>query len=182
MSEAVIINKIIPIETLKPHPRNYNTHPQEQLGKLKASIIRFGQVRSVVAQAGANGSYLLVAGHGFTEAAKEQGLKELRVDVIPANWTPEQIEGYLLSDNLTANGAIPKNDLLAEILEEQASLGFDLESLGSSREELDALLEQLANEQLEQIEAPNNFKEYDESIETEYSCPKCNYKWSGKPK
>ena len=31
-------------------------------------------------------------------------------------------------------------------------------------------------------EAPEEFKEYDEDIETAYCCPKCNYAWSGKPK
>jgi rubrerythrin len=26
---------------------------------------------------------------------------------------------------------------------------------------------------------PEDFKEVDENIETEHSCPKCGYKWSG---
>jgi hypothetical protein len=26
---------------------------------------------------------------------------------------------------------------------------------------------------------PGDFKEYDESIETDHECPKCGYKWSG---
>jgi hypothetical protein len=29
---------------------------------------------------------------------------------------------------------------------------------------------------------PDDFKEYDENIETAYHCPKCGYEWSGKPK
>ena len=28
---------------------------------------------------------------------------------------------------------------------------------------------------------PEEFGEYGEDIETEYCCPKCGYKWSGKP-
>jgi len=29
-------------------------------------------------------------------------------------------------------------------------------------------------------ESPEDFSEYGEDIETEYCCPKCGYKWSGK--
>jgi ParB-like chromosome segregation protein Spo0J len=179
MSE--IVNKVIPIDQLKPHPRNYKLHPEKQIGRLRASVARFGQVRSVVAQEGANGKFLLVAGHGLTKAAREEGLNELRVDVIPADWTPEQVEGYLVADNLLGATAEDDNTLLAEILQEQANLDYDLASLGSSQEELDALLAGLSQEQLE-VEAPDSFNEYDENIETEYCCPKCNYSWSGKPK
>jgi len=32
------------------------------------------------------------------------------------------------------------------------------------------------------IEAPEEFPEYGEDIETEYCCPKCGYQWSGRPK
>lgn len=33
----------------------------------------------------------------------------------------------------------------------------------------------------EEFSAPDDFKEVDENIPTEFCCPKCNYKWSGKP-
>ncbi len=31
-------------------------------------------------------------------------------------------------------------------------------------------------------EAPEQFAEYGDNIETQYCCPKCGYEWSGKPK
>jgi len=34
----------------------------------------------------------------------------------------------------------------------------------------------------QQAIAPTDFQEADESIETQYQCPKCQYAWSGKPK
>lgn len=37
-------------------------------------------------------------------------------------------------------------------------------------------------ESLEEIDAPDDFPEFGEDIETEYCCPKCGYEWSGKPK
>lgn len=33
---------------------------------------------------------------------------------------------------------------------------------------------------LDDAEAPAEFREFDESIETEHRCPKCGYEWSGK--
>lgn len=42
-------------------------------------------------------------------------------------------------------------------------------------EDLSALLAKMV------VEPPDSFKEYDEDIETEYTCPKCGYSWSGQP-
>ncbi len=33
-----------------------------------------------------------------------------------------------------------------------------------------------------ELDGLDPFKEFGEDIETDYCCPKCNYKWSGKPK
>lgn len=33
----------------------------------------------------------------------------------------------------------------------------------------------------EEAKPPEDFAEYGENIQTEHSCPKCGYKWSGKP-
>ena len=33
-----------------------------------------------------------------------------------------------------------------------------------------------------ELESPDDFKEYDDNIETDYCCPKCGYEWSGEPK
>lgn len=30
------------------------------------------------------------------------------------------------------------------------------------------------------IQPPEDFKSFDETIETQYCCPKCGYRWSGK--
>ncbi|HET9111672.1 MAG TPA: DNA methyltransferase [Ktedonobacterales bacterium] len=135
---------IVALDGLAPHPRNYRRHPEAQLARLAASLARFGQVRSIVVQEGANGRYLLVAGHGLTEAARANGYTELRADVIPATWTPTQIEGYLIADNETTRGADDDLVQLAAMLEEQRAAGEHLESLGYSDDELAALLDDLA--------------------------------------
>ena len=50
----------------------------------------------------------------------------------------------------------------------ELELGFGLE-------------EEEEDEPAEQPDAPEDFKEYGDDIETEYCCPKCGYSWSGKP-
>jgi len=47
-------------------------------------------------------------------------------------------------------------------------------------DELEALLGDLTPR--DGAEPPEDFKSYDEEIDTEYCCPKCGYQWSGKPK
>lgn len=138
----------IAIDALMPHPRNYRSHPESQVERLSASLARFGQVRSIVVQAGADGRYLIVAGHGLAEAAKREGLTELHADVIPAHWTAEAIEGYLIADNESSREAEDDLTALAAMLEEQRAAGYHLESLGYSDDDLAALLAQLADEQL----------------------------------
>lgn len=137
-----IAHATLSIDALAPHPRNYRTHPEQQLGRIAASLARFGQVRSIVVQAGAPGRYLIVAGHGVVEAARGQGLTALHADIIPAEWTPAQIEGYLVADNMA--GADDDLVALAELLEGQASAGYPLETVGYDAGELAALLEELA--------------------------------------
>lgn len=149
--EVEIINQLLPIDALSPHPRNYQVHPEPQLGQLRSSLARFGQVRSIVVQEGAPGKFLIVAGHGIVEAARQHGLTAMRADVIPATWTPTQVEGYLLADNLTARQSIPDEDLLAQLLQEQLDAGVDLVSLGSNEAELNDLLAKLTPPTLDDL-------------------------------
>jgi hypothetical protein len=138
-------NRVIPLAKLKPHPRNYRSHPESQIAKLVASLSRFGQGRSIVVQDGPE-SYLIVAGHGIVEAARKLQYAELRADVLPADWTPAQIEGYLVADNLHSQEAEDDQEILAALLQEQADAGYDLASLGTDDEALRQMLETLGDE------------------------------------
>lgn len=167
MSDHLKQNRVVPLDKLTPHPRNYRGHPEGQVSKLVASLARFGQGRSIVIQDGPEG-YLIVAGHGIVEAAKKLKYTELRADILPADWTPEQVEGYLVADNLHSQDAEDDTTMLAAILQEQQDAGFDLASLGTDDEALKQLLEGLGDEFISAggDEAPDvQFKEYDETIE-----------------
>src|SRR6266516_3736708 len=91
-------NKIVSLDSLVPHPRNYRVHPKMQIDKLALSLQRFGQGRSIVVQDSPD-KLIIVAGHGIVEAAQALQWKELRADILPADWTDTQVEGYLIADN-----------------------------------------------------------------------------------
>lgn len=175
----------VPISSLLAHPRNYKKHPSAQLAKLKASLLRFGQVKPVVVQkvVGAE-QYLILAGHDVTQAADEL-IKEFprnprvqlwtdsfAIVIVPASWTLEEASGYIVADNKLAELAEDDKLALAALLEEQRNSGADLASIGFEEGELDALLEELGNEEL-------NFAPGDEddqsSIDQKASvhCPEC---------
>jgi DnaJ-domain-containing protein 1 len=62
------------------------------------------------------------------------------------------------------------NELLANVSTESEALLAMLDGLMAADEE---------SELVDDPTPPEDFKEVDENIETEHSCPKCGYKWSG---
>ncbi len=138
-------NKVISLASLVPHPRNYRIHPQHQIDKLILSLQRFGQGRSIVVQDGPE-KLIIVAGHGVYEAAQALEWQELRADILPADWSDAQIEGYLIADNLHSQEASDNEELLAMLLQEQQDAGFDLASLGTDDETLRQMLEAMGDD------------------------------------
>ncbi|HEX3640176.1 MAG TPA: ParB N-terminal domain-containing protein [Ktedonobacteraceae bacterium] len=188
--------KRVTLDSLEGHPANYNQHPPAQIADLKASLMRYKQVRPIVVQqAVGEEQYIILAGHGITEAAKElyaenpakyAHLNSWAVVIAPPEWSILDAKGYMVSDNHLGNKAEPDELSLAQLLEEQEQAGFDLASLGTDGEALRQMLEKLGDAYLDEEddgrESPDDFKSYDEGIDTEYCCPKCSYQWSGKPK
>jgi hypothetical protein len=166
--EPVQQNSLIPLAALYPHSKNFRSHPPEQIKKLKASLERWGQVRSIVAQINADDSYTIVAGHGLVLAAQElvdtniahyARFGKLRVDVIPASWDSHAVSGYLVADNLLSTEAEDDDVILAQLLQEQQNAGFDLASMGSDEESLRQMLASLGDAYLdgEQEEIEDDF-------------------------
>lgn len=74
--------EVVPIASLKAHPRNYKRHPPEQIDHLCASLRQYGQFRNVVV---ARDSTIL-AGHGVVAAMAKLGWTEatvVRLDLDP---------------------------------------------------------------------------------------------------
>lgn len=104
----------VPLDQLRPHPRNYRDHPDEQREHIAASLRDHGVYRNVVV---AN-DYTVLAGHGVVQAAAELGIKELPVVRLPVEPdSPEAIQ-VLTADNELGRFANSDDRQLAGLLKE----------------------------------------------------------------
>jgi hypothetical protein len=156
---------------LTPDIRNARRHGPRNVGVIVDALHEVGAARSIVIDE--NG--VILAGNATCEAAGEAGITKVHVvdadgqtivAVRRTGLTPQQKAKLALYDNRAAEladgwDAAVLKDLSAEL---------DLSSMFSEKE-LEALYGQ--------VEAPAEFASVDENIETEHSCPKCGYRWSG---
>jgi hypothetical protein len=160
--------KTIVLSEYKPHPQNYNEHPETQLIELEKSLQLYGQPKNIVVWRGH-----FLAGHGLAEAAKRQGLKTLKaIDV--SEWDEDKALGFLIADNETARMAIRNDEILGQLLESINNAHVP----GVDSKMLEGLLEDVGgdNEDLSDIE----FKEFDEDIADDVemiTCPHCEGKF-----
>jgi len=106
--------ELVPIASLKPHSRNYRSHPDDQLEHLVESLRRFGVYCNVVVAKDGT----ILAGHGVVEAAKKAKMKE--IPVIRLSVAPESSAAIkvLVGDNEIEHLAEQNDRLLSELLKE----------------------------------------------------------------
>lgn len=161
----------LPISKLQPDVANLRRHPERNLAAIRASLARFGQQRPIVI----DGNGVVRAGNGTLEAARQLGWD--RIDVVRSDLSGTEATAYAIADNRTAELAEWSNEDLAGTLRSLQSEGFDLDAVGFTSDEVDAMVEGMADELLPP-EADG--REYDESIEDEVEyceCPKCSHRW-----
>ncbi len=140
--ELIKENRVVPLALLVAHHRNYRKHPETQILKIMASLQRFGQARSILVQSHADDrQYTIVAGHGVTQGAVRLRWRELRADILPADWSDKQITAYLIANNIQDDEIE-----LAQLLQEPVDAGFDLASSGSDEETLRQMLQAQADD------------------------------------
>lgn len=140
---------------------------------IEQSIQRNGFGRSILL---ANDG-TVIAGNATMDAAASAGLDDVivvetdgtkvvavkRTDVAPGS---NEFHNLALADNRAAELASWDADVLAGLQDE-----LDLSPFFRDDELADVL---------SQVEAPEDFASFDETIPTEHQCPKCGYEWSGK--
>jgi ParB-like chromosome segregation protein Spo0J len=163
--------ELVSIDLIQLDPANRRKHSDRNLDTIKASLRRFGQQKPIVVDRDG----IVRAGNGTLTAAKALGWTEIEV-----RWS----EAFAIADNRTAELATWDEQGLAESLRSLQSEDFDLGDVGFTDLEVADLCERLGDDLVGDDDAtpPDDFAEKDESIETEYQCPSCNYAWSGKPK
>ena len=165
-------DELVPLEKLVPNPRNPNQHPQSQVALLAKVITHQGWRAPIVVS---NRSGFIVAGHGRYEAAKVIGVATVPVDY--QDFATEADEwAHLVADNRLAELAEADESALKAILGELQASDFDMDLSGFDATSLEGLLAAAI-----EPESPEDFPEVDEDVPTEYQCPKCQFRWSGKP-
>jgi len=106
-----INKKIVDPKALKPHPENYNIHPDGQISELGKSLRQFGQYKNIVVWRG----YIL-AGHGMVKAAIREKMTEVEINDI-SQLTENDAKKLLVADNLSAEGSQTDMDLLKNLLD-----------------------------------------------------------------
>jgi ParB-like chromosome segregation protein Spo0J len=154
----------IPLAELSLDPSNVRKHSRRNLDAIKASLRKFGQQKPIVVDA----KGIVLAGNGTLTAAQELGWTEIQI--VRTELAGVEATAFAIADNRTAELAEWEEDKLNAVLKSLQDEGVDLVDVGYSPEELKIEAEK---------EAPSEFAEVDENIETEHNCPKCGYKWSG---
>lgn len=122
----------VDINKLKPHPKNTNHHPKEQIERL-AKIINYQGFRSPIVVSNLSG--FIVAGHGRLEAAKKLGLT--KVPVSYQDFEDAKMElAHLNADNAIALWAEIDMKAMTESLKE-VNFDLDLDFLGFKDFKLD---------------------------------------------
>src|SRR3979411_77847 len=126
-----------PIERLIPFARNARTHSEAQVSQIASSIREWGWTNPVlVAEDGT-----IIAGHRRVLAARNLRISPDPV-MIASGWTDAQKRAYAIADNkLPLNGGWDE-ELLGLELGELEILGFDLDLIGFTESEREALAAQ----------------------------------------
>jgi len=122
--------------TLQPHPRNPNTHSDEQI-KLLAKIIQHQGWRNPVVVSKLSG--FIVAGHGRLKAAELLGLDEVPIDLQDFKTEADEL-AHLVADNRIAELSEINRAKLADAIAELDTGEIDLELTGFKKPDLDELM------------------------------------------
>jgi len=124
------------LDRLKPYEKNAREHSEQQVAQIAASIVEFGFLNPILVDSNDG----IVAGHGRLSAAKELALEVVPVVVLD-HLSENQKKAYILVDNKLAENATWNEELLAEEIIKLNLQDFDLNILGWTDEEIQALQE-----------------------------------------
>jgi DNA modification methylase len=123
------------VDRLVPYAGNARTHSDAQIAQIAASITAFGFTNPILT----GGDSVIIAGHGRLLAAQKLGIGEVPVIVLD-QLSEAQRRALVIADNKLAENAGWDEELLRTELAALDEMDFDLELMGFSDEELEALL------------------------------------------
>jgi len=180
-----IINKqqieYVKLSDIKPHPENPRIHPDSFIDKLVKGIEEYGFTNPVIISEDGT----ILAGHARYKASHIAELEEIPAIRVP--FDKDKADSYLIWDNRIQEESEWDMPQLTDILERLKEHDQEVELTGWDPHELEDMMPNLEyyddiSTEPEPDDAPEDFDEFDEDLETEYRCPKCHYEWSGKAK
>lgn len=123
---------LVPIDSLAFDPKNIRDHDEVSFEGIRKSLEKFGQVKTIVSGVG---GVVVAAGNGTLEAAKRLGWTHLAV-ADTDHLSPEEVRGFALADNRTAELSSWKYSLLAPELKALDAVGIRSIDLGWTPKEL----------------------------------------------
>ena len=129
--------QVVPIQSVRPHERNYNFHPEFQVDQLAKSAETFAQVRNIVVWRGK-----IIAGEGFWRGMVRAGQTHISIKDV-SEWPEEKALAYMATDNELARMAQPDLGKLVEDLKQINIMSPDWAKLAAGG---DGRLEQLLAE------------------------------------
>ena len=164
------------INDLKPDHKNARKRTDRSASLIQESLERYGAARSIVIDEDGR----VLAGNGTIEGAKAAGLEDVRVietdgkeliAIKRTNLSEDEKVGLALADNRASDLSDWDASMLHHLsMEHEIDPWFEPEDLT-----------ELMDDRTD-AEAPEDFKDVDEDLETEHRCPSCGYEWSGKAK
>jgi ParB-like chromosome segregation protein Spo0J len=132
--------EVLPLDALHVDPANVRHHPARNLDAIKASLARFGLQKPIVIDA----NNVVRAGNGTLEAARALGWETIACIRTPLRGV--EAVGYAIADNRSAELAEWDDEGLAEVLRGlQSEPDFDMAAVGFLDDEIDKLLERMAD-------------------------------------
>lgn len=132
-----LLVQIWPLDRLLPYIRNARTHSDEQVAQVAASIKEFGWTNPILV--GADG--VIIAGHARLAAARKLGMTEVPVIVLD-HLSETRRRALILADNRLALNAGWDEEMLRVEIESLKEDDFNLDVVGFSDAELEALLQE----------------------------------------
>jgi ParB-like chromosome segregation protein Spo0J len=162
--------RVVDVGSVKPHPKNYRRHPEEQLRHLGESLKQHGLYKNIVTAEDGT----ILAGHGIHQAALLVGMRKIMAVALPIAADSPRALKIVAADNKLPDLADDDDAMLAALLVEVQRGDVDgLLGTGYDDEALAAMLLATAPAQ-----APDDFPVVDENVPTKHECPKCGYAWS----
>lgn len=166
--------KIVDSDQLLANERNPRIHPKAQQDALTDMLSGIGWLQDVIVNKRTSeewgrdrGIETVLDGHLRVSLAISAG-EQVPVKYVDLN--PQEETLALAAFDAIASMAVYDN----------AALDALLRDVQTDSPALDKMLAELAEKQGLTYDAPEEFKAFDETIETEHCCPKCGYRWSGK--